>query len=122
MTEINELEGEELARAVGEAQDWVLHYMWFTVDEDGKQYATRWSVDDYRPDRDIAQAWELVTEATDAGDPDQDYSEGWGYKVAVEWMPILQGYWQAQIGCCTATAATAPTAICRAYLKAKEGA
>ena len=121
MTEINELEGEELARAVGEAQDWVLHYMWFTVDEDGKQYATRWSVDDYRPDRDIAQAWAL-----DAGPDDEWY---WtfseyphGLACNLETSETTSEYVWVKWADFPTKAHAYATARCRAYLKAKEDA
>ena len=136
MTEIDELEGVELAEAVAKARGW----------KRDEQHPTRWDacggagrgwcIDDgepiyrgkelysYRPDRDIAQAWELVEKMKQRGFELSPLSSGrygdatWRVRFVHEdysdGMPWEAGFF--------AFGSTAPTAICRAYLKAKEGA
>ena len=113
--EILALEGVELARAVAEEQGWVLCYLWHTINENGVQVATRWNVDEYRPDRNIAQAWELD-------------GEGW-YWVFFEYRNSLKANVETKTGQqytayadyddLSTKAHAYATARCRAYLLAK---
>ena len=59
MNEIDNLSGIDLAQAVAEARGWIcLHFCGMRVWRDSKR-RFRFYVRGYRPDRDIAQAWEL---------------------------------------------------------------
>jgi len=118
MKTINELEGMELAAAVAEAQGMTKQisrsgHAWF--DTKGEL----WTIADkspdlgnlYRPDLNIAQAWELL--------------DGFVYSIDNhEWREDQD---DDPVGCClkrggwaeVASGHTASVAICRAFLKAK---
>jgi len=125
MTEINELEGEELAAAVAEArglkQNPKSPRWWDYPDrvgvciDDGEDVYIGGELYSYRPDRDIAQAWELD-------------GEGWWWSFT-EYADTLQALVLADnlrhanasvkwVDFPTKARAYA-TARCRAYLKAK---
>ena len=121
MTEIDELEGKALAEAVALAQDWLSvprvgiwcrPSYWLTTDD--------LSVDaeDYRPDLNIAQAWELDGEGwswgTHGGIVGLDVVVGWrlrgGFRSYTSWVLWADFPTKAN---------AYATARCRAFLKAK---
>ena len=119
MTEIDELEGEELADAVALKQGWekvqaVYNELW------RKPSGVYPRVQDYRPDRDIAQAWELdgdgwvwylaEASATLYVQIDKPGPRWKRWSAAVRWDDF------------PTKAHAYATARCRAYLKAKEDA
>ena len=120
MTEIDELEGKELAEAVAIAQGmtkatssasghaWfdTKGNMWMIADKEPGLFGL------YRPDLDRSQAWELL--------------DGFVYSIDnYEWRK--EDHHGAPVGCClkrggwaeVASGHTASVAICRAFLKAK---
>ena len=111
---IDELEGEELAADVAVAQglkywkDFEVTPVAWWAKADGTAFCT---VAKYRPDRDIAQAWELVEEMR-----------------STDWIISLHSgreCWRAtfrkrqSMDYDRVSGDTAPIAICRAFLKAK---
>ena len=115
MTEVDELEDEKLAGAVALKQGWKLYGTHWTVMDSGS-HIWRSDVEDYRPDFSIAQAWELVEELFRAG-----------HSFAINRMTDFSGIYSASFSVRdgvkwnTTSAQTAPIAICRAYLKIREG-
>ena len=120
---INELEGEALAEAVALAQEWERYSgdssQW-VIERPGVRM-WQGSVEGYRPDRDISQAWELVETMRNDGyrlDPLRHDRLGFSLAYIVRFihedgdgLPWEAGF----IG----RGYTAPVAICRAFLKAK---
>ena len=115
MTEIDELEGVELAAAVALNQGWKVNADGIWCDSTGEmtQYdEIERSPDYYCPDEDIAQAWELFLEML--GKPcyevvDIRYIRG-RFCIMRPLGNIMTSF---------ASGNTAPVAICRAFLKAK---
>ena len=108
MTPIDELEGAELARAVAKLKR--------VVPADVEQ-------DHYRPDRDIAQAWELDGEGwrwvfEEAHEP----GHAKDCIITKVWKPGRSAYFRAKcyFNGLTEKPGAYATARCRAYIKAKE--
>jgi len=118
MTEIDELEGRELAAAVAAELGMVyVADMWWTVDESGVQHATgmgKWSARDYRPDLNIAQAWQLDGERWIW----RFYEHWWGLEIVVE-TPSNYVRASADWNDFSSKARAYATVRCRAFLKAK---
>ena len=120
MTEIDELEGKALAEVVALSQGWTKNkphprriQEWLGADG-------RWNklyVSSYRPDLNIAQAWELVEKAR---------ADGWLIGVHThldEYQVILArhiSHPRFNVDQYEMWSESAPEAICRAFLKAKE--
>lgn len=122
MTEINELEGKELAAAVAIARGWHKHRdsrqysAWFWIDEAGTDQT---AVEYYRPDRHIWKAWELDSEGWL-----WDFRERQAYLMANvrhndPWFDRYVGVDWADF---PTKAQAYATARCRAFLKAKAAA
>lgn len=114
MTAIDELSGIELARAVAEAQGWTVDEDGIYIDVDGQltQYdAHEHSPDVYRPDCNIAQAWELVEEIKD-----REFCVEYGGDN-LPWS----NRWYAFMADVLGVGETASEAICRAYLNSRRG-
>jgi len=121
MTEIDELEGVVLSEAVALALGWdQLSFGWWWDGDRSRYIGDRKNASAcciYRPDLDIAQAWELLEELWESK---YDYainrlrfSDG-RYAVSLAMTdPAMQWEWETTFG------PTKSTAICRAFLKAK---
>lgn len=113
---IDELKGEALALAVARARGCVF----VQESSSGEAGLNLWRLPNGeleleanlpRPDRDIAQAWELLDGYVYAIDTYEDRERFFGAPVAC--------YLRNGDGSVVAYGDTAPEAICRAYLKAK---
>jgi len=137
MTPIDELEGAGLARAVAEARGWHPEPPlrgacgWYWADGDVGMIG----VEDYRPDKDIAQSWELQDEIEAESQHDGQRWWEWPSPMAryvdalcdvcgvvheaedvAEWY---DGWQMTYLGMWMLIHAT-PEQRCRAYIKAKE--
>ena len=116
MTEIDELEGKELAEAVALSRGWRQHRHndnshWWWKTGDGRLVC---EVADYRPDLNIAQAWELDGERLFW----RFGEHWWGLRTILE-TPDTHCRFSLD-WCDFPTKAVAyATARCRAFLKAK---
>ena len=126
MTEINELEGEELAAAAAEARGWHLftdiggRQCWASGDEAG------WHKSLYRPDEQISLAWELDGEGwlwSYYEEIASEWAEGGGHPIVltaeVEGASASSIYSSVLLADFPTKAQAYATARCRAFLKAK---
>jgi len=117
MTEIDKLEGMELAAAVAEARGWFKHRddtqyaAWFWLDEKGMD---QMAVVHYLPHLNIAQAWELDGERWIW----RFYEHWWGLEVVVE-TPSNYVRASADWDDFSTKVHAYATVRCRAFLKAK---
>lgn len=118
MSEFDKLGGMELAAAVAKARGWKYHDMTWIEDHPGVRM---WHAPTelYRPDSDIAQAWELVDVLWD---DKKDFSIS-KEDADLWWVEIHDLDWYDKETNHTLVAemmrGTAPEVICRAFLKAK---
>ena len=116
MIEIDELEGRELAEAVALSQGWARGFGGYLCGPFDAEGMREIFMCDYRPDRDIAQAWELDGEGWL-----WESSENMNGLVVRVLVPTISrwayGAWVDWADFSTKPHATA-TARCRAFLKA----